>query len=31
MAHYEHLPIHHTALKLALHLEQTVRGLSRYT
>jgi hypothetical protein len=30
MAHYEHLPIYRDAMKLAIHLENTVRGFSRY-
>ncbi len=30
MARYEHLPIYRSAMKLAVHLEITVRGFSRY-
>jgi len=30
MAQYEHLPIYRAALKLAIHLENVVRGFSRY-
>ena len=30
MARHEHLPIYRSAMKLAVHLENTVRGLPRY-
>ncbi|MDY0301730.1 MAG: four helix bundle protein [Trichlorobacter sp.] len=30
MAHYEHLPIYRSAMKLAIHLETVVHGFSRY-
>jgi hypothetical protein len=30
MARYEHLPIYRSAMKLAVHLENTVRGFPRY-
>ena len=30
MARYDHLPIYRSAMKLAVHLEQTVRGFPRY-
>ena len=30
MAQYEHLPIYRSAMKLAVHLENTVRGFPRY-
>ena len=30
MAHYNHLPIYRTAMKLAVHLENTVRSFPRY-
>lgn len=31
MARYEHLPIYRSAMKLAVHLENVVRGFPRYT
>jgi hypothetical protein len=30
MAHYEHLPIYREAMRLAVHLENVVRGFARY-
>lgn len=30
MARYDHLPIYRSAMKLAVHLENTVRGFPRY-
>ena len=30
MAQYEHLPIYREAMRLAVHLETTVRGFARY-
>ncbi len=30
MARYEHLPIYRSAMQLAVHLENTVRGFPRY-
>ena len=30
MARYEHLPIYRNAMKLEVHLENTVRGFPRY-
>jgi len=30
MAQYEHLPIYREAMRLAVHLENTVRGFARY-
>ena len=30
MAQYEHLPIYREAMRLAVHLGNTVRGFSRY-
>ena len=30
MARYDHLPIYRSAMKLAVHLENTVRGFTRY-
>ena len=30
MAHYDHLPIYRDAMRLAVHIENTVRGFARY-
>ena len=30
MARYDHLPIYRSAMRLAVHLENTVRGFPRY-
>jgi hypothetical protein len=30
MAQYEHLPIYREAMRLAVHLENIVRGFARY-